>query len=189
MSKKRKKEEKLECIIHYEGYENYSLVKDVSETNEDKIRWARIIREQKGGANHHERQCNNIPDVIDSNIHGIHVTPCYKKFTLILSTVAKEKVVDCRRLSGDSQASLLFQEKCQFCKKVRIKYKSKVAVPNKILTSSAETTIKESAQTKDKELHSRIVGVDLIAKEFKYHQVCYREFTRDNLTDRNVNPK
>ena len=32
---------------------------------------------------------NGIPDTIDGN-HGIHMIPCYKKFTLILSSQSKE---------------------------------------------------------------------------------------------------
>ena len=37
-----------------------------------------------------------IPDVIDKERHGLHITPCYKKFTLILANestklIAKQK--------------------------------------------------------------------------------------------------
>ena len=85
MSKKRKKEEHLECIVHYEGYDNYSMVKEISELNEHKIRQAKVTREQKGGPNHHEEQCLSVPEIIDPNMHGVHITPCYKTFTLILS--------------------------------------------------------------------------------------------------------
>ena len=48
---------------------------------------------------------------------------------------------------------------------------------------SAKRTIKESAEHKDPDFHSKIVYVDLIEKEFKYHRTCYRNFTRDYLSN------
>ncbi|CAB4017036.1 Hypothetical predicted protein [Paramuricea clavata] len=42
----------------------------------------------------------------------------------------------------------------------------------------AAAQIKESAEAKDTKLFYKIRYIDLIAKEFKYHDFCYREFTR-----------
>ena len=42
----------------------------------------------------------------------------------------------------------------------------------------AAAQIKESAEAKDTNLFYEIRDIDLIAKEFKYHDFCYREFTR-----------
>ena len=66
------------------------MVKEISKLNKHKIRQAKITRERKGGPNHHEEQCLSVPGIIDPNMHGVHITPCYKKFTLILSTVPKK---------------------------------------------------------------------------------------------------
>ena len=33
------------CIIHYDGYEKYSKIKDLSGNNEERIRKAKTIRE------------------------------------------------------------------------------------------------------------------------------------------------
>ena len=39
-----------------------------------------------------------------------------------------------------------------------------------------------SAKIKDSSLYVEIVDLDLIAKECKYHQVCYQHFTREYLS-------
>ncbi len=38
--------------------------------------------------------------------------------------------------------------------------------------------IKDAAKTKDESLYYEIKDLDLIAKEFKYHVFCYKEFVR-----------
>ena len=46
-------------------------------------------------------------------------------------------------------------------------------------TEKASKTLKDKAESMDdKSLHYEIKDIDLITKEFKYHQHCYREFTR-----------
>ena len=43
----------------------------------------------------------------------------------------------------------------------------------------AELTLKEAAEANiDQNIYYEIKDVDLIAKEFKYHEFCYKEFTR-----------
>ena len=42
--------------------------------------------------------------------------------------------------------------------------------------------MKESAKIKDSSLYAEIVDLDLIVKEFKYHQVCYQNSTREYLS-------
>ena len=101
----------------------------------------------------------------------------------------KAEVVTPKRSSNQVSVSVkspvawLFPEECNICNKTRIKSKGKVETPDKIATLSAERTIKESAKQKDPDFHSKIVYVDLIAKEFKYHRTCYRNFTRDYLSN------
>ena len=42
--------------------------------------------------NQHLPQCNTIPgsDSLNGNIHGVHLEPCYKKFTSILAPSRKQ---------------------------------------------------------------------------------------------------
>ena len=75
--------------MYYEGFDFYSNIKEINENNEQIVRAAKQVREQLCGENLHQKQCKGIPDTIDRN-HGIHMTPCYKKFTLILSSQTKE---------------------------------------------------------------------------------------------------
>ena len=68
--------------MYYERFDFYSNMKEINENNEQIVREAKQVRAQLGGENLHQKQCKGI--------HGIHMTPCYKKFTLILSSQSKE---------------------------------------------------------------------------------------------------
>ena len=51
--------------------------------------------------------------------------------------------------------------------------------PKQICTKDAEKNLKEAAELrKDNKLLLTIKGVDLLAKEFKNHEKCYRDYTR-----------
>ena len=84
MSKVKKKP----CIVHYHGLNSYSEIKSVSSANENRIRAAKVKREELKGEDYHQMQCGSIPETIkdDHGIHMLQITPCYKKFTLILSS-------------------------------------------------------------------------------------------------------
>ena len=74
------------CIVHYEIRDaKYSNLKEISSINKEKIYAAKCLRETLGGPNQHANQCRLVPQEIDPVRHGIHLVPCYKKFTLILS--------------------------------------------------------------------------------------------------------
>ena len=77
-------EKNLFCIVHCENKEPYSKLKDVNELNVSRIREVKEKREKLSGENFHEKQCLSVPDAINNKIHGIHINPCYKIFTLIL---------------------------------------------------------------------------------------------------------
>ena len=70
-------------IVHYKGFDSskYSKIKYISAGNRERIQKAKSLREIAGGNNYHEEQCNQIPEEINEDKHGIHLTPCYKKFT------------------------------------------------------------------------------------------------------------
>ena len=65
------------------------------------------------------------------------------------------------------------------CSKERIKVGGKFQFPTKILTKSAEETLKNAANLRnDQKMITAVTGIDLIAKEFSKHQTCYVNYTR-----------
>ena len=73
------------CIIHYGDQDNYSKIKEITDNNANKIQTSKEIRERVKRDNYHREQCLMIPNEINKTIHGIHITPCYKKFTMLLA--------------------------------------------------------------------------------------------------------
>ena len=64
------------------------------------------------------------------------------------------------------------------CKKHQIKVGHKFQLPKKSLTLDAANNIKKvSEMIEDEELLLEITEVDLVAKEFKRHDKCYRDYT------------
>ena len=189
--------EDLRCIIHYRIKDaRYSKIKSISDINKEKIYAPKRIRESKGGAHHHEEQCMTIPNEIDPNEHGIHLEPCYKKFVLIISQ-EKKRSLDSADIStrpkrskpSDGQISRdVYPKECNLCNKYRIMRNGKYIFPVTISTQQAVNTIKDAAEAKeDQKLFFEIKDLDLIAKEFKYHDASYREYTRksDKVQKRN----
>ena len=60
-----------------------------------------------------------------------------------------------------------------------MQYKNKKYEPYKVVTLDAEQKIKAAAKLKDPKLYAEINHLDLIAKEFKVHNHCYKNYTRD----------
>ena len=63
----------MECIVHYTNQKSYSKIKKLSDTNLEKINQAKLKRLGFGGANAHKEQVDSIPDVINPDIHGVHL--------------------------------------------------------------------------------------------------------------------
>ena len=72
----------------------------------------------------------------------------------------------------------LFPDECHFCKKIRVQIKGNKVMPTLITTTDAVESIKAAAFAKNAEWYREFKDVCLIAKEFKAHSHCYREFTR-----------
>ena len=184
--------ENLQCIIHYNiKNANYSKIKPISEINQEKIYAAKSIRKSKGGNHHHREQCDAIPSEIDPTKHGIHLAPFYKKFVLIISQEKRKSLDDPgtsvrpKRLKVSEEHSTrnIYPKEYNLCKRYRIKRSGRHLLSTTISTQHAVNTIKEAAEAKeDQRLCYEIKGFDLIAKEFKYHDVCYREFTKKKKT-------
>lgn len=175
----------LKCIIHYNIKDaKYSKIKTISEINKQRILEAKNLRIAKGGSNHHKEQCDSIPDEINPSEHGIHLEPCYKKFVLIVSQEKSSlEIISSRpnrQSSNNSSAQNIYGKDCQFCKRYRVKHKGKESYPITITTTNAAAKIKEAAEAKNESLYYEIKDIDLIAKEFKYHVFCYKDFVRED---------
>ena len=72
MQNKKRKKLSLECIVHYPNQRHYSDVKQLSDTNKDKITKAKVKRMQEGGSHLHYDKCSIIPDTLAEEVHGIH---------------------------------------------------------------------------------------------------------------------
>lgn len=83
-----KRSKKRQCIVHYAGLRPYSELKEKNKETEGNIRAAEAKRQTLKGRNHHEEQCLLVPDDIQDGVHithGVHMAPCYRKFTLVLA--------------------------------------------------------------------------------------------------------
>ena len=98
-----------------------SEIKTVNELNEKPIVKAKLKREEWKGKNHHKSQCDSIPEVITVD-HGLHMTPCYRKFTLILSNSLYDQVPETVRRFSKKTINLdpawLYPKICVICDKV-----------------------------------------------------------------------
>ena len=98
--------------------------------------------------------------------------------------ISQEKSADIstrrkRSKLSDGQISRdVYPKECNLCNKYRIMRKGKYIFPVTISTQQAANTIKDAAEAKeDKKLLFEIKDLDLTAKEFTYHDACYREYS------------
>ena len=142
---------------------------------------ANAARLEKGGQNEHQEQCSSIPNEVDNALHGIHMKPCYKKFTIIISKARNmrkasndpeedDALIKKSRAQRTSVGGNLCPDNCYFCKKKRKSVKCKVQLSHKLTLKSTEETIKPAAEEKkDENVLRDICDVDLLAKEFQVH--------------------
>ena len=148
------------------------------------------IRESLGQENHHEEQCNGIPEAL-SERSLFYCRECYQKFTFAKTLLKRKRnqaddPSKCRKhLSREHGASDSKNSRGRFpkhfmiCLKERIKVKGKFQVPTKIITKFAEATLKKAAVLKnDLAMLASVTDTDLIVKEFSKHGKCYLEYTR-----------
>ena len=183
-----KKSKKKQCIVRYAGLGPYSELKDVNEEKEARIGAAKARRETLKGRNHHEEQCLLVPDNIQDATHGVHMTPCYKKFTLILAGESSGHQNNQRLSKGnlDGNSTWVYPEVCCFCKKGRMSYRGKKVGLAKLEMKEAELLIKQRAQEKNLELFYEIEYLDLTAKNFWFHEYCRKDFTRPKKSSDSV---
>ena len=182
----------LQCVAHYTIKDAvYSNIIPLSENAHKRLLEAKEIRQELGRDNEHKQQCDGIPAHIDNNRSGIHLEPCYKKFTLIISSSKRKQSFD-QNVSQKRQrpqrdlgatGAVLFPDHCYFCKQKRKTVKGKVQLSHKLTLKSTEENIKAAAGEKnDEDVLRDIKGVDLLAKEFQVHDKCKLEYTRKRAT-------
>ena len=182
--------EKKACIVHYSRLKSGKLTSLTNETLQ-RLHQAKDARNELGGDNVHTLQAEAIPDVLDSNIHCVHMD-CYKKFTKAIAVRnAKHKrdaefdetpLARKKRNVNSSNNRGMFPKKCMnpkcgTAKPIKVKgEKQEIAL---IQTKSTCETILQAANLKnDSEMMLAIEGQDLIAKEFMIHRKCYKDYTR-----------
>ena len=134
--------------------------------------------------NQHLEQCNSLPiDSFNTARHGVHLNPCYKKFTKIISVArskeSREGDPRHKRMKANEAGSShgFFPKVCMFCNQYRKTVRIKFHNAYKILTK--EQNIKCASNVKnDLPLLCQIQDVDLIAKELMIHKKCYLDCTR-----------
>ena len=171
-----KKSKKKQCIVQYTGLWPYSVLKDVN---------AKAKRQTLKGRNHHEEQCLLVPDNIQDATHAVHMTPCCKKFTLILAGESSGHLNNQRlsKRSSDGNSTWVYPEVCRFCNKWChiegcVSYRGKKVGLAKMEMKEAKLLIKWRARKKDQELFYEIKCLDLIVKNFWFHEHCRKDFTR-----------
>ena len=77
----------MQCVVHYtKKHMKYSQLKPLSQNQYERIITAKEIRQKGNRENHHEEQCKSVPLLsFDPSVHGVHLDPCYKQFTKIIS--------------------------------------------------------------------------------------------------------
>ena len=196
----------MECVVHYsESNRTFTKLKALSENQHQKLLKAKAVREKETSElNQHLSQCQTIPgsDNLDVNIHGVHLEPCYKKFTSILAPSRKRKLPQesseksdrLKRHKSSHSNTGLFPKKCFKCNTFRKRKDGKFLTAYTITTENAASNLKEAAILKND--HERIVqfnardtsnGTYLIEKELMMHRDCYKNYIRclqDKDTDK-----
>ena len=76
----------LGCVARCSSKDfEYNELIPLSDHAHSRLLEARAIRPERGCQNEHPEQCSSIPNEVDNVLHGIHMEPCYKKFTIIIS--------------------------------------------------------------------------------------------------------
>lgn len=178
------------CVVHYPhlAIEKQNLTALTKETHTRLIQ-SRDARLRLGGAYYHKEQTENIPERFTEGEHYIH-RQCYQNFTKAISILAQRETRGKKKIATRSSplkrkkrsrepAGTLFPDTCMKCKSSGpIKVKGKKQFLRTLQTHSACNTLQRAATLRnDEEMLLSILGEDLIAKEFKMHPDCYRDYT------------
>ena len=173
----------ITCLIHYSSIKTTTTLTRASDASFQMLLEFKRIRQSLGGENGHDEQCNGVPESLGEKELYYH-RECYQKFTYAKTILKRKSIQDkdtkeirkFKQLScsssdigegSKSDATGLFPHQCMICKKDSFKIKGKRQVLCRIITKSAENTIKQAAELRnDQDMLLTIKGVGLIAKEF-----------------------
>ena len=83
----------MECVVHFhDANRTFSKLEPLTKNKYLKILEAKKIRQGESlPCNNHYQQCRTIPsqEELDIQKHGVHLNPCYAKFTQILAPSRK----------------------------------------------------------------------------------------------------
>eukprot|EP00794_Sanderia_malayensis_P000996 gene996-312_t len=179
------------CTIHYEQLitDEQSLTQLTNETY-SKLLASKTARIKLGGGNVHEEQSNSIPDRFIEGEQFVH-RQCYQNFTKAISVYRKRSALLKskrgtqlsplkRKKRSHEKAGNLFPNVCMKCKSSRpLKVKGQKQNLRVLQTFSSCRMVKRAAELlKDDDMLLVVTGHDLIAKEFKMHPNCYKDYTR-----------
>jgi len=183
------------CIVHYARCNRDCHIRRLTEHSFETIRQCvKIRKEQQSEALRLDSICGKVPVQFDASVHGYHRW-CYNNFTNVskfsgkgiqdTTTEAVSSSTLARRSgrgvnAGCEGNDVLFpRDQCIFCDKGHKKVKGSFKGLVTCLTEQAETNIKQMAeQKKDFTLLGKIAGVDLRAREARYHESCRRAYVR-----------
>ena len=144
-----------------------------------------------GGSNLHETQANSIPAKFIEGEYYVH-RQCYQKFTKAISVLAERRFrpkhagskgrsspLKRKKRSGETTV-ILFPNRCMKCTSSRpLKVKGKKQDLRVLQTFSSCRMVKRAAELQnDADMLLAIKDQELIAREFKMHPQCYKEYTR-----------
>ena len=174
----------MQCVVHYTDIDRtYSVLKSLSQNQHQRLLEAKRVLEQETlPENKHTTQCETIPvPNFVAKFHGVHLEPCYKKFTSILVPSRKcnagndpevNHTSKWRRQECRTRPRNLFPQVCFYCQRNKKTVKRTVHKAYKITMDKVEFNIKTAAEKKnDIGRLGQFQGVDLIAKELMTHSV------------------
>ena len=197
LKKQKKQLSKITCIIHFPELKTDKIVRNLSAISFNKIKESASLRQSQEDATVRlDDICSELPDNLNENLHGIH-RQCYQKFTNI-SNIKKRKIrheededagPSTSKRKRTASSAILFPHKCLFCDRVRKDTKGVTEYLTKCVTQTAAKSIEEEAKRrKDEVVLQKILGLNLVAREAKYHNTCRRDYTRSESRHESKQP-
>ena len=180
------------CVIHYKHLDetNDSLTALNRQTLK-KLKESKDARNSLGGDHVHNKQINGVPEMLDPDKHGAHCV-FYQKFAnamsvLKLRTSFSDIPQKRQRRSGEFTGTI-FPAYCVKCKSSKaLTVKGKKQLPKNLTLTSACKQVKRAARLHNDDERLHIIAEEhLMAKEFKMHENCHREYTRIHLHKRDI---
>ena len=177
-------EKKQRCNILPFDEKNWRMVQAAAEKRRSKPQFANSV---------YYDVVVRLPNSNDETRDGYHVS-CYQKFTAVTSPTAS--VTKCTRTDiveqsvphlrstnrtddyNEMSSSGIFPPNCIFCRSKRKRKKDgTVELLGACETLEAAKNIQDAADVlQDKDITSKVIGIDLVAKEAKYHHTCKSTF-------------